>query len=72
METRSKMPARKKSHIVETVTLDMVEATLNKHESDYRLIGLSAYQVGIGFGAYVNCVMAFKLKDTRESKMRAE
>lgn len=57
------MPARKRTHIVETVPLDMVEATLNKHEPDYRLIGLSAYQVGIGFGAFVNCVMAFKIKD---------
>lgn len=42
--------------------LDEVEMALDKHP-DYRLIGMSAYQVGIGNGSYVQVILAFKLKD---------
>ena len=33
---------------------------------EYDLMAMSAYQVGIGFGAKVNVVMAFRLREVEE------
>jgi hypothetical protein len=48
--------------------LDEVEAKLDASAQEFELLGQSAYQVGIGFGAKVNVLLILKRIDPEIGK----
>ena len=64
------MALRKPRYRAITCTLDDVEKTLEAYCVDYDLLAQSAYQVGIGFGAKVDVLLTFKLRE-QQAKERA-
>ena len=60
------MPPRKRRFISLTCDVTEVEDSLEAYGREYDLMAMSAYQVGIGFGAKVNVVMAFRLREVEE------
>lgn len=48
-------------HQVVNCLLKEVEANLDAYAGEYELIGMSSCQVGTGFGAHVEVILAFKL-----------
>ena len=64
------MAIRKRRYVALTIDLEDVEKTLDCYGVDYELLAQSAYQVGIGFGAKVNVLLTFKLRE-QQVKERA-
>ena len=56
------MSKQKKKYMACSCDVAEVEATLEKHARDWDLMAMSAYQVGIGYGAKVNVLLAFARK----------
>ena len=54
------MPRPRRRHLVILCDVSEVEDKLEKYNSDYVLIGSSCYQVGMGYGAKVNAMLAFQ------------
>jgi hypothetical protein len=50
-------------HIVESCLAKDAEETLDRMSPDYELIGMSSHQAGTGFGAHVEVLMAFRLRE---------
>jgi len=59
------MARQKRRFISITCDVEEIEQTLEAYCGEYDLLAMSAYQVGIGFGAKVNTVLAFKLREGR-------
>jgi hypothetical protein len=57
------MAAPKAPHIVETCLVKEVEAMLERFAPDYDLQAMSSHQVGSGFGAFVEALLVFKLRE---------
>lgn len=49
-------------HAVATCLPKDVEATLDEFGEEYDLVGMTAFQVGTGFGARIEVLLAFRLK----------
>ena len=56
------MSKQRKNCMAVTCDISEVEYMLEKHSKEWDLMGMSAYQVGIGFGAKVNVLLAFARK----------
>jgi hypothetical protein len=65
------MPPRKRRFVAITCEVDDIETVLETYGAEYDLLGMSAYQVGIGFGAKVNAVLAFRLREKNEETASA-
>ena len=48
-------------HVVVNCLLKEVEDTLGAYDDEYELIGMTSCQVGTGFGAHVEVILAFRL-----------
>ena len=59
------MPSPK--HAVVLCLVADVENTLDSYQSEYDLVGMSSCQVGSGFGAHVEVILAFKLREEDQS-----
>ena len=57
------MPARKSRFMSITCDIAEVDAKLEEYGVKHDLLAMTAYQVGIGFGAKVNVIMAFRLRE---------
>ena len=50
-------------HVVVNCLLKEVESNLDAYADEYDLIGMSSCQVGSGFGAHVEVILAFRLAE---------
>ena len=53
-------------HVVVNCLLKEVEDTLGAYDDEYELIGMTSCQVGTGFGAHVEVILAFRLYEPAE------
>ena len=49
-------------HVVVSCLKSEVEDNLDAHEAEYELVGMTCYQVGSGYGAHVEVMLAFRLR----------
>jgi len=63
------MGIRKRRYVAVCCDLEDVEANLDVYCGDYDLLCQSAYQVGIGFGAKVNVLLTFKLREQARERV---
>jgi len=59
------MAIRKRRYVAICCDLGEVEGHLDHFSTDYELMAQSAYQVGIGFGAKVNVLLTFRLREMK-------
>ena len=52
----------KPKHVAVTCLRNEVEQTMDAYMNEYDLAGICGYQVGAGFGSFVEFMMAFTLK----------
>jgi hypothetical protein len=57
-------------HVVESCAITEVEEALDRLSGEYDLIAMSPYQIGTGFGARNEVLLAFRLKEKEESDGR--
>jgi hypothetical protein len=60
------MVAPKAPHVVETCLIRDIESTLGALTEDYDLVAMSSHQVGSGFGARIEAVLVFRLREPAE------
>ena len=56
-------------HVVVSCLKSEVEDELDAHEANYDLVGMSSCQVGSGFGAHVEVMLAFRARAEAESPL---
>jgi hypothetical protein len=57
------MPRPKRRHRTLVCKIEEIEAKLDSFPPEFDLVAFTAIQVGIGFGAYVNAVLIFRLRE---------
>ncbi len=56
-------------HVVVSCLKSEVEDNLDAHEAEYELVGMTCYQIGSGYGAHVEVLLAFRARAEAESSL---
>ena len=54
-------------HLVETCLISEIESVLERMDDDYDLAAVSSHQVGTGYGAHVEALLIFRLRENPEN-----
>jgi hypothetical protein len=65
------MPIRIPRNVVITCQRPEVESYLDTYREQYELDNMTGYQVGTGFGAFIEIMLVFRLREANEKRRAA-
>lgn len=65
------MAAARPLHVAVPCLKTEIEQTMDAYLREYDLVSMCGYQVGTGFGAYIEFMLTFKLKDEMTKRRAA-